>query len=30
MSRTFNITADCKPSLHYMVDITDRLEQIKK
>ena len=30
MSRTFNITADCKPSIHYMVDITDRLEQIKK
>ena len=30
MSRTFNITADCKPSFHYMVDITDRLEQIKK
>lgn len=30
MSRTFNITADCKPSLHYMVDISDRLEQIKK
>ena len=30
MSRTFNITADCKPSLHYMVDITDRLEKIKK
>ena len=30
MNRTFNITADCKPSLHYMVDITDRLEQIKK
>ena len=30
MSRTFNVTADCKPSLHYMVDISDRLEQIKK
>ena len=30
MSRTFNITADCKPALHYMVDITDRLEKIKK
>lgn len=30
MSRTFNITADCKPSLHYMIDITDRLEKIKK
>ena len=30
MSRTFNITADCKPSLHYMVDLSGRLEQIKK
>lgn len=30
MGRTFNITADCKPSLHYMVDISGRLQQIKK
>lgn len=30
MSKIFNITADCKPSLHYMVDISSRLEQIKK
>ena len=25
----FNITADCKPNLHYMVDITSRLCLIK-
>ena len=30
MSKTFNITADCKPALHYMVDISGRLEQIKR
>ena len=30
MGRIFNITADCKPSLHYMVDISGRLQQIKK
>ena len=30
MAKIFNIAADCKPSLHYMVDISDRLEQIKK
>ena len=30
MAKTFNIAADCKPSIHYMVDISDRLEQIKK
>ncbi len=30
MAKTFNITADCKPSLHYMVDISGRLGQIKK
>ncbi len=29
MNKTFNITADCKPNLHYMVDIHSRLEQIK-
>ena len=29
MSRTFNIAADCKPGLHYMVDLHSRLEQIK-
>ncbi len=27
--KTFNITADCKPKLHYMVDLSSRLEQIK-
>lgn len=30
MSKTFNISADCKPHLHYMVDIRSRLIQIKK
>lgn len=30
MTKTFNITADCKPYKHYMVDITSRLAQIKK
>jgi hypothetical protein len=29
MSKTFNVTANCKPQLHYMVDITPKLEQIK-
>lgn len=29
MKKVFNVTADCKPSLHYMVDITERLRQIK-
>ncbi len=29
MSKAFNITADCKPSLHYMVDIHSRLDQIR-
>lgn len=29
MNKSFNITADCKPNLHYMVDIHSRLEQIK-
>ena len=27
--RTFNTTAVCIPSKHYMVDLTSRLEQIK-
>lgn len=30
MGKVFNITADCKPNLHYMVDLTERLEKIKK
>lgn len=29
MKKIFNITADCKPDLHYMVDITSRLRLIK-
>lgn len=29
MGKRFNITADCKPALHYMVDIRSRLAQIK-
>ena len=30
MNKRFNITADCKPKLHYMVDLTSRLAQIKE
>lgn len=30
MGRKFNVTADCKANLHYMVDISSRLEQIKR
>lgn len=29
MTRTFNVTGSCDPQLHYMVDITGRLEKIK-
>ena len=29
MARYFNVSAACKPELHYMVDITDRLKQIR-
>ncbi|HCT91505.1 MAG TPA: 9-O-acetyl-N-acetylneuraminate esterase, partial [Lachnospiraceae bacterium] len=29
MSKTFNVTADCKPNLHYMVDLRSRLAEIK-
>lgn len=29
MSKVFNISADCKPGLHYMVDISQRLKMIK-
>ena len=29
MNKAFNITADCKPGLHYMVDLQSRLEQIR-
>ncbi len=28
--KIFNISADCKPSLHYMVNIEDRLNKIKE
>ena len=30
MPKKFNITGDCKPALHYMVDLQSRLVQIKK
>lgn len=30
MSKKFNINGDCKPEIHYMVDITRRLNEIKK
>lgn len=30
MHKIFNISADCKPDLHYMVDLKDRLKMIKK
>jgi hypothetical protein len=29
MEKIFNITADCKPNMHYMVDLTSRLTQMK-
>jgi hypothetical protein len=29
MSKVFNTSADCKPALHYMVDIRPKLRQIK-
>lgn len=29
MGKVFNISADCKPALHYMVDISQRLQTIK-
>lgn len=29
MEKCFNVNADCKPALHYMVDIRSKLEQIK-
>lgn len=29
MSKTFNVTADCKPDEHYMVNIEQRLAEIK-
>lgn len=30
MARIFNTTGDCKPNMHYMVDITEKLVEIKK
>lgn len=29
MGKVFNVIADCRPELHYMVNIDERLEQIK-
>ncbi len=29
MKKVFNVSADCKPNLHYMVDISERLQKIK-
>lgn len=30
MGKVFNVTGDCKPDLHYMVDISEKLKQIKE
>ena len=30
MGKIFNITADCKPNQHYMVNLDSRLAQIKE
>ncbi len=30
MAKIFNVSADCKPDLHYMVDISERLGKIKE
>ena len=29
MDRIFNVTADCRPDQHYMVDLSGRLAEIK-
>lgn len=29
MAKIFNVSGDCKPKLHYMVNIDENLEQIK-
>ena len=29
MNRVFNISGDCKPDLHYMVNIEDRLAEME-
>ena len=30
MAKIFNVTADCKPTQHYMVNLNERLMEIKK
>ena len=30
MGKYFNVNGDCQPDLHYMVDISDRLQQIER
>lgn len=30
MTKIFNVTADCKPAQHYMVNLNERLMEIKK
>ena len=30
MRRTFNVNGSCNPKLHYMVDLTERLAEIKE
>ena len=30
LRKMFNINGDCKPLLHYMVNIEDRLNEVKK
>lgn len=30
MGKIFNVSADCKPNQHYMVDISERLRRIKE
>ena len=29
MKKSFNVSGDCRQQLHYMVDISDRLEKMK-
>lgn len=29
MNKVFNVNGDCKPHIHYMVDISERLREIK-
>ncbi len=29
MGKIFNVNANCIPRLHYMVDLTDRLRQVR-